>query len=49
MDLDEQTEMREEVIDHLWRQLLEIASNPKTLLTDQELAQLREKLVARSR
>ena len=48
MELDEQTEMREEVIDHLCTRLLEVAAKSKTVLTDHELAHVREKLIIRS-
>ena len=48
MELDEQTEMRDEVIDHLCTRLLEVAANSKVSLTGQEFAQLREKLVSQS-
>jgi hypothetical protein len=48
MELDEQEEMREEVIDYLCMRLIEVGSASKSSLTNEELAHLREKLVARS-
>jgi hypothetical protein len=48
MELDEQEEMREEVIDYLCMRLIEVGSASKSLLTNEELAHLRCKLIERS-